>query len=270
MGFWPVWRLWDPLNEFCVWRRFLIVVGAYTAYSNLFQVAILWFPFKASDSHVIFADPKVNRKSRGLQIATTLELHQIRFIGRLFFYPLLPLKPDTIMSGFRRAFPFLVAAGTGMTSEFWFDLPVGKMTVTQHRCHIGNVHFQTIDCKRSKRIVRGVTSHMFMILTYYDEAEIMLRVKPTAYPRMIPKRVKKVPTIRNTTHDMKLYICESLWRSISNNNVSGRRRAMKCGRLFKEVVLKIVELSDFKPRLENSTVESWVVSSTLPYLQCCH
>jgi hypothetical protein len=82
------------------------------------------------------------------------------------------------MSGFRRAFPFLVAAGTGMTSEFRFDLPVWRMTMTQHeslllRCHIGNLHFQTIGCKGSKQIVRGVTSHMFMILTCYDEAEVL-------------------------------------------------------------------------------------------------
>lgn len=100
LGCWSVWRLWDPLNEFCVWWRafFPIVVGAYTAPSD-------WSNWR--HSHVIFADSEVDKR-----FGTTPNKIYTRSK-----YSLTITYNQAPMSGFRRAFPFLVAAGTGMTSD---------------------------------------------------------------------------------------------------------------------------------------------------------
>jgi len=87
--------------------------------------------------------------------------------------------------------------------------------------------FKPLVAKEAKELFVEFTSHIFMILMCYDEAEVLLLVKPRAHPRIVPKRVKEVPTIRDTPRDMGLYMCEPLRALISNDNGPGWRRGIR-------------------------------------------
>jgi len=84
--------------------------------------------------------------------------------------------------------------------------------------------FKPLVAKEANELFVEFTSHIFMILMCYDEAEVVVLVKPRAHPRIVPK---EDPTIRDTTRDMALYMCKPLQASISNDNGPGWRRGIR-------------------------------------------